>query len=183
LPTAINLALSSALEKSTTSLSPVAISDILAHSIYSLDNTLTEDLLRIFPDPATIAQFSADEIRAMVKDSESGEANSELIARCIRGSTILVSLIDPPGSNLWVASLGDSEAGDYSIFLHNINIHLTIVLGIRHPDGHWTSSRLSSYHNGENQAEKARIAAEHPGETDCIINDRVLGALAVTRGM
>ena len=56
------------------------------------------------------------------------------------------------------------------------------MLGIRHPDGHWTASRLSSYHNGVNPAEKTKITAEHPGEADCIVNDRILGALAVTRG-
>jgi pyruvate dehydrogenase phosphatase len=184
LPDIINSALTSALEKSNANtLSPGAISDILAHSIQSLDNTLTRDLLQLFPDPYFIEQLSDDEISATINDIESGGANSEIVARCMRGSTILVSLIDPLGSNLWVASLGDSQAGDFSdLLVHNTNIHPTLVLGIRHPDGHWTASQLSSYHNGINHAEKTKITAEHPGETDCIINDRILGALAVTRG-
>jgi pyruvate dehydrogenase phosphatase len=118
LPNIINLALTSALEKSTANtLSPAAISDILADSIHSVDNTLTEDLLRLFPNPAFIAQLSDDEISATINDIESGGANMGIIARCMRGSTILVSLVDPPGSNLWVASLGDSQAGDLSTSL------------------------------------------------------------------
>lgn len=115
LPDIINSTLSLALENSNTNtLTPLAISDILTHSIQSLDNRLTRELLRLFPDPSFIAQLSDDEISATVNDVESGGANSEIVARCMRGSTILVSLVDPPGSNLWVASLGDSQAGDVS---------------------------------------------------------------------
>jgi pyruvate dehydrogenase phosphatase len=182
LPNIINLALTSALENSNANmLSPEVISDILARSIHSVDNNMTEDLLRLFPDPAFIAQLSNDEISATINDIESGGANLQIIARCMRGSTVLVSLVDPSGSNLWVASLGDSEAGNFLVFALRY-IHPALVLGICYPDGHWAASRLSSFHNGENHAEKTKIKTEHPGEADCIINDRVLGALAVTRG-
>lgn len=42
--------------------------------------------------------------------------------------------------------------------------------------------RLSSYHNGTDQSERERLMEEHPGEAECVVDDRVLGAIAVTRG-
>ena len=43
---------------------------------------------------------------------------------------------------------------------------------------------LSSFHNGRNENETERIRSEHPGEEEsCVSNNRVLGAIAVTRGM
>jgi pyruvate dehydrogenase phosphatase len=41
---------------------------------------------------------------------------------------------------------------------------------------------LSSAHNGENEIEANRVRNEHPGEPECILYDRVLGSIAVTRG-
>jgi pyruvate dehydrogenase phosphatase len=41
---------------------------------------------------------------------------------------------------------------------------------------------LSSNHNGKNTSESERIRSEHPGEEECVLKDRVLGAIAVTRG-
>jgi pyruvate dehydrogenase phosphatase len=40
----------------------------------------------------------------------------------------------------------------------------------------------SEAHNGENPAEANRIRNEHPGELEAILNDRVLGGIAVTKG-
>jgi pyruvate dehydrogenase phosphatase len=41
---------------------------------------------------------------------------------------------------------------------------------------------LSSNHNGKDASESERIKSEHPGEEECVLKDRVLGAIAVTRG-
>lgn len=41
---------------------------------------------------------------------------------------------------------------------------------------------LSEAHNGKNPAEAERIRAAHPGESECVLRNRVLGAIAVTRG-
>lgn len=57
------------------------------------------------------------------------------------------------------------------------------ALGTRHSDGHWETSLLGSYHNAKNAVEKQRLKLEHPGEVACVTEDRVLGAIAVTRGM
>jgi hypothetical protein len=45
----------------------------------------------------------------------------------------------------------------------------------------WQVELLTSTHNGDNDDELARIRAEHPDEAECILNRRVLGALAPTR--
>lgn len=57
------------------------------------------------------------------------------------------------------------------------------VLGFKKPSGEWEASLLSSNHNGVNEIEVERIRKAHPGEEECILDDRVLGAIAVTRGM
>lgn len=55
-----------------------------------------------------------------------------------------------------------------------------VVLGTK-KGGEWTAQVLSYAHNGENVVEADRVRAAHPGE-ECIIRDRVLGIIAVTRG-
>jgi pyruvate dehydrogenase phosphatase len=58
------------------------------------------------------------------------------------------------------------------------------VLGTKDSSGAWMSTLLSSNHNGHNNDEVIRIRQEHPeDERDtCVLNDRVFGVLAVTRG-
>lgn len=56
------------------------------------------------------------------------------------------------------------------------------VLGVKRSDGKWDASVTSSNHNGADKEEMERIRSEHPGEPECILDDRVLGSIAVTRG-
>lgn len=88
-----------------------SVSHLLVNAILSFDDQLTEDVLGLFPDPTTILQLSDAQIREIINDDDSGGANAKIIARCMRGSTVLVSLVDPTRSNIWVASLGDCQAG------------------------------------------------------------------------
>ena len=46
----------------------------------------------------------------------------------------------------------------------------------------WVVETLTTNHNGDNDAEVERVQIAHPGE-ECIIDRRVLGALAPTRCM
>lgn len=92
-------------------LSSEEVSQILAENISSFDNQLTEDVLRIFPSPEAIAALSDDEINTIINDTDLGGKNLTAIMRCMRGSTVLVTLTDATKSNLWVASLGDCQAG------------------------------------------------------------------------
>ena len=45
----------------------------------------------------------------------------------------------------------------------------------------WDIEVLTVIHNGDNDAELARVHKDHPGEPECIVDRRVLGALAPTR--
>jgi pyruvate dehydrogenase phosphatase len=58
-----------------------------------------------------------------------------------------------------------------------------LVLGVKQASGVWAASVLSTNHNGTEAAEVERIRIEHPGEDECVLRDRVLGSIAVTRGM
>ncbi|GLB37218.1 putative protein serine threonine phosphatase 2C [Lyophyllum shimeji] len=144
-----------------------AVSRILSDAISSLDDNLTNDLLDLFPDVDAVSKLSDDEIRRTINDQESGGKKSSIVMRCMRGTTVLASLVDPTRSNIWVASLGDCQA----------------ALGTRQADGRWETSVLSSYHNGANARERERVMSEHPGELECVIDGRVLGAIAVTRAI
>jgi pyruvate dehydrogenase phosphatase len=46
----------------------------------------------------------------------------------------------------------------------------------------WKAEVLSANHNGRDEEEAARIRAAHPNEEECLLQDRVLGSIAVTRG-
>ncbi|KAF9007959.1 protein serine threonine phosphatase 2C [Cyathus striatus] len=144
-----------------------AVSSALRDGIATFDQRLTDDLLHIFPDVSSFASLSDVEIRAIINDAHKGGRNSAIMRKCMRGSTILISLLDPSRLRLWVASLGDCQA----------------VLGTQLPSGRWQASILSSFHNGQNEAEVSQIRREHPNEQECVLNERVLGAIAVTRAV
>ncbi|KAG6813656.1 hypothetical protein H0H92_008893 [Tricholoma furcatifolium] len=143
------------------------VSKLLQDVITSLDVKLTQDLHGLFPDIDSFANLSDDAISAIINDQASGGKNASIVSRCMRGTTVLVALVDPGCSNLWVASLGDGQA----------------ALGVRQSDGSWEASVLSSFHNGENVSEKEQIFKEHPNEEGCVLKNRVLGAIAVTRAI
>ena len=60
---------------------------------------------------------------------------------------------------------------------------MALVLGRRGSNGKWATTILSAYHNGTEQSEVDRVKTEHPQEPEVIVDDRVLGVIAVTRGM
>jgi pyruvate dehydrogenase phosphatase len=47
----------------------------------------------------------------------------------------------------------------------------------------WDVEVLTRPHNGENQLEVERVINEHPDESECILDGRVLGAIAPFRCM
>ncbi|EIN03627.1 protein serine/threonine phosphatase 2C [Punctularia strigosozonata HHB-11173 SS5] len=152
---------SSSAAESTVSL----ISNLLVKEIKAFDEQLGKDLFDIFPediDPLT--DLSGEEIRAILNDSGERTLKGE---RCKQGSTVLISILDPSGRNLWVASLGDCDG----------------VLGTQDQSGEWDIRVLSSNHNAKNPEEAGRIRGEHPGEAECVVDDRVLGMMAVTRAV
>jgi hypothetical protein len=67
--------------------------------------------------------------------------------------------------------------------------HVDIVLGSTSDDNAETSSQetppitiLSEEHNAARKEEFEKMHAEHPRETTALFRNRVLGAIAVTRG-
>jgi pyruvate dehydrogenase phosphatase len=95
-------------------LPPSTVSDLLVEAISEVDDSITRNIMDLFPGGAeAIAQLSDEQIDAIVNDFESGGRNNAKVLRGMRGSTALVSLVDPEQENLWVASLGDCQAGEF----------------------------------------------------------------------
>ncbi|KAJ6585637.1 phosphatase 2C-like domain-containing protein, partial [Mycena capillaripes] len=80
-------------------------------------------------------------------------------------TTVLIGIIDKGKKNIWVASLGDSDA----------------VCG-RMQNGKMTPIILSDRHNCSDPKEVERLLAEHPDEDGVIVHGGVLSVLRVTRG-
>jgi pyruvate dehydrogenase phosphatase len=45
----------------------------------------------------------------------------------------------------------------------------------------WNIETLTTNQNGDNEDEIERVRREHPGEPDCVLDQRVLGAIAPFR--
>jgi len=45
----------------------------------------------------------------------------------------------------------------------------------------WKIESLTTNQNGDNELEVERVRREHPGEPDCVLDQRVLGAIAPFR--
>ncbi|KAF7782481.1 hypothetical protein Agabi119p4_1857 [Agaricus bisporus var. burnettii] len=146
---------------------PDYISQLLHDTIVHFDESLKRDLLAILPDVDVIAQMTNDKLHTLVGDLQASEDRDMVLKRCMHGTTALIALFDPPKRNLWVATLGDGIA----------------ALGKKDHLGKWSASLLSSFHNGCNDVEVEQIRKDHPGEAECVRNNRVLGAIAVTRAL
>ena len=146
----------------------------------------------LFPGgPASLAVISDEEIaRQVILDGWTHPT----ISKCLTGTTALIVLLDP-AKHLYVCSLGDCTAGAShainSLFnkcelliLYVLTRYVYIlVLRRKTADGTWDAEVLSTAHNAREADEADRIRREHPDEPECVVNDRVLGGIAVTRGV
>ncbi|KAJ7031268.1 phosphatase 2C-like domain-containing protein [Mycena alexandri] len=82
------------------------------------------------------------------------------------GTTVLLGIIDKSKKQVWVVSLGDSDA----------------VCG-RMQDGKLTPILMNDRHNCTDAKEVEKFLADHPGEQGLIKWNRVLGLLAITRAL
>jgi pyruvate dehydrogenase phosphatase len=90
-------------------ISPDRISEILRHEIAAFDDSVTNDITSLFPGGVEeISQLSDNAIKRIINDNHE---NSLKIIRGMRGTTALLALLNPTRSHLWVASLGDCQAG------------------------------------------------------------------------
>lgn len=180
LPSLIHSALQDLLNKENAP-SPDSVAEVLRNTISRFDESIGQALRDLFPDESVLANMTDAQIRNIIND---GGPNYTTVRRCTRGTTVLVALVDPSKSNLWVASLGDCVASKlqrYS-FVELVADIRFLVLGSKKAD-QWTATVMSTAHNGEAKEEAKRVIREHPNEPDVMLDNRVLGSIAVTRGM
>ncbi|ESK82281.1 phophatase 2c family protein [Moniliophthora roreri MCA 2997] len=144
--------------------SPESISTLLSSTITDFDNSIETDLRTLFPSPEHLEGLTDEEIQKLVND---GGPNYTKVARCMRGTTVVIALLSPNSEDIWVATLGDSQA----------------VLGTKNTSGEWISRILSFNHNGNQASEVEILKEQHPGEDKVVTEGRVLGVIAVTRAI
>ncbi|KAJ7132885.1 phosphatase 2C-like domain-containing protein [Mycena crocata] len=150
-------------ESGNRQIAPDRVSQILRDSIVQLDNSISSNFLDFFPrDLRRLSRMSDIEVQNIFERDITGRS-SDAAARCLGGTTLVLSLTDPNEKNVWVANLG--------------------VLGLRHPSGTWAGTLINHLHAGHDLREAQRIRAEHPREPDSVKNGRVLGFLEPTRAI
>ncbi|KAH7888784.1 phosphatase 2C-like domain-containing protein [Phlebopus sp. FC_14] len=165
LPSMVRMSLQALLGSSPNSIpSPELVSEALSNSIRHLDDSIRSDLFDFLPSDQLARMCDAELCLHIRRHSSDWNAIS---ARCTQGSTVILTLSDPAKKNLWVVNLGDSQA----------------VLAKKRPSGGWSGVIVNSLHNCANPLECQRITREHPGERECISNNRVVGYLSPTRGI
>ncbi|KAG1725857.1 phosphatase 2C-like domain-containing protein [Suillus lakei] len=145
---------------------PPLIADMFAMSIRAFDDAIANDVLELFPGGlSSLSRLSDSQIQEVLDDQLSGGLNYTKARLCMYGTTALVALVDPDHKNLWLANLGDCQG--------------LMVSETGHKG--WDVEVLTRFHNGENPLEVQRVMNEHPGEPECILDGRVLGAIAPFR--
>jgi hypothetical protein len=101
--------LRSALVRSGAAL-PSSVSSALRSGIAAFDDSIAHGVTALFPDGGAegLVRLADADIRRVIND---GGQNAAGVLRAMRGTTALVALVDPERRNLWVASLGDCQAG------------------------------------------------------------------------
>ncbi|KAF9234505.1 phosphatase 2C-like domain-containing protein [Melanogaster broomeanus] len=130
---------------------PPLIADMFSNSIRSFDEAIARDVLELYA--------------SILHDHKSGGNNFKKARLCMYGTTALVALVDPDHENLWLANLGDCQG----------------VMISETANHSWNFEILTTVHNGENVREIERVKREHPGEPECVVDSRVLGAIAPFR--
>jgi pyruvate dehydrogenase phosphatase len=130
LPPLVRFALSSALLADAAPQAPpqlpARISSVLSDTLVAFDDAIARDITSLFPDRVEqLLALSDEQIRAIIGggDGDDGETLRKVV-RGMCGTTAVVALLDPERRNLWVASLGDSQAGECS--------SLRATLGLEH---------------------------------------------------
>lgn len=84
------------------------ISSVLSSTVEAYGKSIADEVVALFPGGVDeISQMSDEEISARINTEE----NLPKIVHGMKGTTALISLVDPGCHNLWVASLGDCQAG------------------------------------------------------------------------
>ncbi|KAF5390157.1 hypothetical protein D9757_002923 [Collybiopsis confluens] len=146
---------------------PAFISDCFSRSIVAFDKAIASDVLDLFGGVENLSQYTDAQISQIINDQHKGGNNYRKARLNMYGTTALVALVDPNHENLWIANLGDCQA----------------VLVSHNGTSGWNIQPLTQAHNGDNDAEVARIRSEHANEPEAVIDRRILGALHPTRSL
>lgn len=91
------------------------VRELFSNAITAFDNAIAGDVLELFPGGIeSLPGRTDEEIQEVLNDFGDGRgigANYQKARLCLYGTTALVALVDPAHENLWVANLGDCEAG------------------------------------------------------------------------
>lgn len=151
----------------------------------SFDEAIAGDVLDLFPGGIeSLSTYSDEQIRRKINDIYTGGENYKKARLCMYGTTALVALVDPDHENLWLANLGDCQAGlSFSSFWRVSVTNMVAVMVSQTVADDWKIEPLTTNQNGDNINEVERVRREHPGEPDCVLDQRVLGAIAPFRCM
>ena len=89
--------------------------DAIFRSIFTKREEECIDLLALRERLTNLKTFymSEEELKKVINDQESGGKVYKAVIRCMRGSTAIVSLLNPEKSDVWVANLGDCQASEH----------------------------------------------------------------------
>ncbi|KAH6919164.1 phosphatase 2C-like domain-containing protein [Coprinopsis sp. MPI-PUGE-AT-0042] len=183
---------------SGSSYDPDHVARLFKSAIAAFDDAIAHDVLDLFGGSIDkLKQYSDNEIRAIINDAPALASGSYGAVKpekfgdnwrkarlCMYGTTALVALVGPKSEGLWVANLGDCTG---VLVTNTVTVEDDLDGSAQRSrsvgdEGEWTVDVLTTMHNGDNDEEIARIMKEHPGEEEsCIVDRRVLGALAPTR--
>jgi len=90
-------------------LSADTISRILSDALVHLDDSIRSEFLHLFSDSDALRRMTDAQILEVLNGGADG-SNRKVALRCTQGTTAIVALTDP-WKNLWVANLGDCQAG------------------------------------------------------------------------
>ena len=80
----------------------------------AFDDAIAHDVLDLFGGSIEkLEEYTDAEIRDVINDQHLGGANWRKVRLCMYGTTALVALVDPAHKDLWIANLGDCQAGKW----------------------------------------------------------------------
>lgn len=89
----------------------------------SFDEAIAGDVLDLFPGGIeSLSTYSDEQIKRKINDIYTGGENYKKARLCMYGTTALVALVDPDHENLWLANLGDCQAGLYFSSLWRVSV-------------------------------------------------------------
>lgn len=112
LPSLVKDSLRSILDHRLENLSPDTISQLLSDAFVHLDDSIRSDFLEtIQGDAEHLDKITVAETQEILNGGTNGW-NRKLATRCTQGATAILALTNPEKNGLWIANLGDCQAGD-----------------------------------------------------------------------